>query len=304
MELKTFAGVILEGIRNKLDDLDNISVISSVKNNGIEFTGIMFQNKDENISPTIYIDDLYEDYRRNQIPIPEIVDEVIDRYTKTTEGIHDICNLSVDYNMCKEKIIYRLVSAEKNKQLLKNMPYIPFLDLAITFHLVVAMNEEYMQSMKICNDLQEKWHVSVEELFKMARKNTKELLPPEIRELKQMVSDYKNSAGLQKEPSGIEAIDQGKIDMIVVTNELGINGAAVMLYDGVIEKLAEKFASDLYVLPSSIHEMIVVPAYDSDRALYEPLSVMVKSINQEYVEKEEVLSDRVYIYVRDEKKFR
>lgn len=304
MELKTFADIILKEIRGKMDEVDHISIISNVKNNGIRFTGILFQNEREHISPTIYIDDLYEDYKKNQNPISDIVNEVADRYKKTMEGIHDICSLSVDYEMCREKIIYRLVSIEKNKEALKNVPYIPFLDLAITFHLAVAIHEEYVQSMRIDKDMLERWQVSVEELFARAKQNTSNLLPPKIRELGQMIGDYTHSKKRTEELTEShkkDGIKKEKLDMIVITNRLGINGASVILYEGVIEKLAEKFASDLYLLPSSIHEMIVVPAYD--KTMYDPLCVMVKSINQGYVEKDEILSDRVYLYKREEKRF-
>lgn len=95
--------------------------------------------------------------------------------------------------------------------------------------------------------------------------------------------------------------NEEKIDMIVVSNELGINGAAVVLYDGVMEQIANEYDSDLYLLPSSIHEMIVVPCGDED--LYNTFSSMVNSINQGYVDEDEVLSDRVYIYRKEEKKF-
>lgn len=95
--------------------------------------------------------------------------------------------------------------------------------------------------------------------------------------------------------------NEEKMDMIVVSNELGINGASVVLYDGVIEEIANKYESDLYLLPSSIHEMIVVPVGEDD--LQKTFSSMVDNINQRYVAEDEILSDRVYTYRREEKKF-
>lgn len=298
MELEAFANAVMKEVQKRLGGGYEISVVTSIKNNSTKFTGIMFRQKEKMTSPTVYIDDLYVDYKENGLSFAEITEEVIDRYEKTAGAVDDVCHLNVDYEKCRTMVVYRLVSRERNQEALKNMPYIPFLDLAITFHLVISVNDHYMQSLKIDKDIQEKWNVSVEQLFKMAKKNTEQLLPAEISELRQLVSAYTDPEEVMTEK---ELTNEEKIDMIVVSNELGINGAAAVLYEGVIEKLAEKYKTDLYLLPSSIHEMIVVPAYD--RTLYEPLGVMVKNINDHYVEKEEVLSDRVYIYQREEKKF-
>lgn len=298
MELEAFANAVMKEVQKRLGGGYEISVVTSIKNNSTKFTGIMFRQKEKMTSPTVYIDDLYVDYRENRLSFTKITEEVIDRYEKTAGAVDDVCHLNVDYEKCRTMVVYRLVSRERNQEALKNMPYIPFLDLAITFHLVISVNDHYMQSLKIDKDIQEKWNVSVEQLFKMAKKNTEQLLPAEISELRQLVSAYTDPEEVMTEK---ELTNEEKIDMIVVSNELGINGAAAVLYEGVIEKLAEKYKTDLYLLPSSIHEMIVVPAYD--RTLYEPLGVMVKNINDHYVEKEEVLSDRVYIYQREEKKF-
>lgn len=298
MELGAFASAVRKEVQKRLGKGYNISVVTNVKNNSTIFTGIMFQKEGEQTSPTVYIDDLYTDYREKRLSLSEIIEDVIDRYQKTMGAMEDICDFRADFKACQTKIIYRLVSRERNKEALKNMPYIPFLDLAITFHLVISVNERYMQSLKISKDIQKKWNVSIEQLFKMAKTNTERLLPVEISELRQMVSAYTDEEGL---PDEKELTNTEKIDMIVVSNELGINGAAAVLYDGVIEKLAEEYESDLYLLPSSIHEMIVVPAFD--RTMYEFLGMMVKNINDQYVEKDEILSDRVYVYQREEKKF-
>lgn len=298
MELETFANAVRKEIQKKLGGGYDISVITNIKNNSTKYTGIMFRRGRKITSPTVYINDLYVQYMENGLSMQEVTEEVIKRYQKTVGAVEEIPHLDVEYETCRTRIVYRLVSRERNQEVLQNMPFIPFLDLAITFHLVIAVNDRYMQSLKIDNTIQKKWQVSVEQLFKEAKKNTERLLPAEISELKQIAAAYE--APKEFMPEG-ELSNKENIDMIVVSNELGINGAAAVLYEGVIEKLAEEYETDLYLLPSSIHEMIVVPAFD--RTMYELLGVMVKNINDQYVENEEILSDRVYIYQREEKKF-
>lgn len=300
MELKDFAALIAAGAQGQLGDRYEISDTVTMKNNTTEYTGIMFQKKTENVAPTIYIEDLYERYKIQEVTIQDVIKEVICRYEKSIKGMQRINGLSVDYASCQDRIIYRLVSKERNLFLLKDMPYIPFLDMAITFHLVVSIDDSCMQSLKITRELQQRWGVSVEQLLKLAKKNTPELLPARVCELSQLMKCYINTREFMLEQEE-DLTNEEKIDMIVVSNELGINGAAVMLYDGVMEQIANEYDSDLYLLPSSIHEIIVVPAGEED--LHETFSSMVNNINQRYVDEDEVLSDRVYIYRQEEKKF-
>lgn len=300
MELKDFAALIAVGAQGQLGDQYEISDTVTMKNNSTEYTGIMFQKKTESVAPTIYIEDLYESYKNQEVTVRDVIREVIDRYEKSIKGMQHINGLSVDYASCRDKIIYRLVSKERNLFLLKDTPYIPFLDMAIIFHLVVSIDDSCMQSLKITRELQQRWGVSVEQLFKMAKKNTPELLPAKVCELNRLMERFMHAGEIELEQEE-DLTNEEKIDMIVVSNELGINGASAVLYDGVIEQIANEHDSDLYLLPSSIHEMIVVPSGDED--LHKTFSSMVNNINQRYVDEDEVLSDRVYIYRREEKKF-
>lgn len=300
MELKDFAALIAMGVQEQLGEQYEISDTVTLKNNTTEYTGIMFQKKTEHIAPTIYIEDLYESYKIQEITIQDAVKEVIGRYENSIKGLQHISGLSVGYESCKNRIIYRLISRERNSLLLEDIPYIPFLDMAITFHLVVSINDSCMQSLKITRELQQRWGVSVEQLLKLAKKNTPELLPSRVCELSQLVARYMDTRDW-KMVSEKDLTNNEKMDMIVISNEIGINGAAAVLYDGVIERIADEYGADLYLLPSSIHEMIVVPCGDED--LSRTFSSMVNNINHRYVDEEEVLSDRVYIYRREEKKF-
>ena len=101
------------------------------------------------------------------------------------------------------------------------------------------------------------------------------------------------------EPAG----DSNKpIPMHIMTNKYQINGASVLLYHGLLDGLAEKLGTDLYVIPSSIHELIIMPAEDGSLSLSK-LSDMVKEINENHVKEEEILSDCAYYYDHKEKSF-
>ena len=86
------------------------------------------------------------------------------------------------------------------------------------------------------------------------------------------------------------------MNMYVMTNTRGINGAACLLYKNALARFAQKLKQDLFLLPSSVHEVILVPK--SDILKKEDLSEMVREINKTEVSPKEVHSDTVYVYDR------
>jgi len=89
---------------------------------------------------------------------------------------------------------------------------------------------------------------------------------------------------------------ESETNMFVLTNERRFCGAAVMLYSKLLHKIAMRLGKDLLIIPSSIHEVIIMP----DRGEYsiEELSNFVRNINEEAVEQEERLTNHIYIYRR------
>ncbi len=296
MELKAFADIVSRDVKKRLGSGYEISVITNRKNNSMERTGIMFRQRSSRVSPTIYIEDLLDAYNNDQKTMEDIVGEVVCRYQKSKEVSTELRWLDMSSELWQEKIIYRLISREQNTELLNDIPYIPFLDLAITFHLVVAMDGTCMQTIQIDKNLQERWELSTEKLFKRAAENTERLLPLRINSLDGMVAGLLGAEPLSSGEDG------GRNDMTVLTNCLGIGGASVILYECVLDRLADKLGTDLYIIPSSIHEVIVLPVSEHD--VHSALITIVREINQRYVSPDEILSDRVYIYSREERKFR
>ncbi len=294
MELREFAGIVCEGIQKEMGEGFQISVMSDEKGMASDRTGILFTGKQRCISPAIFIDDLFADYSKNEKDMEGVVQEVIGRYEKSMKAVHDIHRLDLDWESCRKCVIYRLVSRHRNRKMLQTMPYIPFLDMAITFHVVVGIDEKYMQTIKIDNKLQKQWNVSVEHLLKTAENNTEQILPFEIYDMERLASKH----GYENLPYEEEFRNT---NMIVMTNSIGIYGASAILYPGLLEALAQELERDIYVIPSSVHEMILIPA--ENKCVYEDLSLMIHEINQRFVPPDEVLSDQVYVFIREENKF-
>ena len=145
----------------------------------------------------------------------------------------------------------------------------------------------------IHNHQVEKWHVSLEELHKRAKENTPKLCPSTICRLD------RHLLGLEEED---DLADNGFPILYILSNKNIVNGATCMLYDAVIKNFADKLNSDLIILPSSIHEVLLLK--DDDSVKLEMLREMVRSMNMDSVPAEDILSDDPYFYSREEERIR
>ena len=294
MELKEFAAIVCEGIQKEMGDGYRIFVTPHAKDASSKRTGIVFDGRQGDIVPAVFIDDLFVDYREKGKDVPRIVKEVIKRYEKSMETVTDIHRLDLDWDSCRKRVIYLLVSRQRCRKMLRTMPYIPFLDMAITFHLLVSIDQTNIQTIKIDHELQERWDVSVEQLLKSAENNTEQLLPLELYDMEQLAARHGYASVPQEE-------EFDNTNMIVLTNCIGIYGASAVLYRGVLEMVAQEMGCDIYVIPSSVHEMILVPVENED--IYHELLAMIQEINDQFVASDEVLSDQIYVFERKERKF-
>lgn len=314
----SFTQAILNHLQEKLGE--NYAVFSHRvrKNNGLELTGIVAGRKGHNTSPTIYIDDLY---RADITPqeIKKISDRLYDEFQAAEfENNLDLSGFA-EFKRAREKLSFKLISMEKNKELLKEIPYKKFYNLAIVFYYTVQEPPFYGKAaILVYNNHLRQWGISVEELLEIALENTPVLFPGEIENMenvmKKMLSDgligelaRMKGGETERELFGEEWMDEmlgqmsegfpeDKIPMYVLTNRQKLYGAACMLYPGVLKDFSEKIGEDIYVLPSSVHEVILVPA--GAGADKEALREIVTDINRTQVAEDEVLADSVYYYSR------
>ena len=141
----------------------------------------------------------------------------------------------------------------------------------------------------ITDDIVKMWGVEKERIYNIAHQNTKRLLPPEFQTMRSVVAEL----------LGEETNDQeGEDFMYVLTNEIRSFGAACILYDKVLEDIGNQLGENYYVLPSSVHEVIIVPESKSPNRI--DLEDMIEEINDTQVEEEEILSYRAYYFSRKE----
>ncbi|MDE6186451.1 MAG: hypothetical protein K2G39_13645, partial [Lachnospiraceae bacterium] len=293
MNFTSFTQSILKDLQKKLGD--NYSVFSHnvKKNNGIELTGIVAKRKGCNTSPTIYINDLYKPGITPK-EAGTIADMLYDHFQAAE--FDDDLDMSgfVEFDKAKEKLAFKLVHAEKNKELLKLIPHKVFHNLAIVFYYTVQEAPFYGRgAILVYNTHMKQWEADLDILYKIAFENTP-ILFPSITENMQDVMRSILMDGLEDDLLGTEGVDEDflkevweqevgetKMPMYVLTNKQKLYGAACMLYPGVLKGFAEKINRDFYILPSSVHEVILVPAdADTDR---EALCEIVTEINRTQV---------------------
>lgn len=193
----------------------------------------------------------------------------------------------------EDHIVFQVVNTEKNQDMLKKAPHRRFLDLSIIY----ALTNEFGQFLMLVTDQIAETHGwSEEQLFQMAMRNTKSLFPFKVMRMCSFL--FENSMELFGVlPYEDDIYEPGPDDeeMWVLTNEQKVNGCTVLLYEELFHRLAERLGSDLYLLPSSRHEIIAV---SSKVAEWAPLSSIVPEVNEEVVDEEDFLSDSVYRYDR------
>ena len=288
MNYNQFVQEVEKTVKKEVRDNVSVYIHTNVKNNGIKRCGITMVEQGINISPTIYLEEYYQQFEQGS-SIEMIVGEILRlygevRFERSWEGD----NLE-DYPHVRGKIIYRLVNQEANAELLREVPYMEYLDLAVVFYVLLEINHYGMASMMIRNEHLRMWNTTKEEIYRYARRNTEILLPDEFQTMRAVIEELTG----RKETGG-------KDIMYILSNENRSFGAAAILYEGRLKKIGERLGENFYVLPSSVHEMIIIA--ESEAPSKEELSEMVAEINRTQVEAEEVLSDHAYYYDRKQEK--
>ena len=286
MQVKEFATMLQKELSDQGEKMQvNRRVEYRVirKNNGVEHHGMLIHLEKEVVAPCIYLEVYKQEYEDGR-PLTSIAQEIEELWVKQLEQIKGR-TIDISFESVKERIVFRLVHYGKNKKELDHMPYLPVLNLALTFHVAMMNEEDELGMFQITNTHLKHWKVSKEEIIGLALENTPRLFPPTCRTMEEVLK-----------------ISLSDVPMYVISNSIEVNGASAILYPKVLTGLAEQLESDFYLLPSSIHEFILIPyqeSYDVD-----VLKETVREINRYGVPDEDILSDEVYFFDRKRKVIR
>lgn len=291
MNYEQFKTAVLKQMQQLLGPDTALSLQTICKNNGIKLDGLVISSTGSNLSPTIFLNYYFE--KQNMFPDFNAICRDIQRTYEQNRSAESIdTDFFTDYAAVRSHIAYRLVSYEKNKELLETVPYIRYLDLAAVFYCLLHFSKTGNATVLIHNSHLNLWHLTPDQLFKQAYQMTPHLLPYEFKNITSMIGECSTTA-----PTRHTAVSPSSFcPMYVLTNVQKLYGAGCMLYPGVLEAISEKLGYDLFILPSSIHEVILLPA--ENRSRYKELAAMVSQINEAELAADEVLSSQVYYYSR------
>lgn len=286
MNYEQFKAAILIQMQQLLEPGTTISLQTICKNNGLKLDGLVISSQSSNLSPTIFLNYYFE--RQDIFPDLNAICRDIQRtYEQNrTEESFD-ADFFTNYSAIKDRIAFRLIHYKKNKELLETVPYVRYLDLAVVFYCLLHLTETGNATVLIHNSHLKLWNITKKQLYKQACQTTPRLLPYDFRNISALLGSQDDA----DTPSSF-------CPMYVLTNSQKLYGASCMLYPGILEAISEKLRHDLFLLPSSIHEMILLPA--ENRSSHKELSEMVAQINQTELAADEILSSHVYYYSRTE----
>lgn len=255
--------------------------VREVTKPGYTYRGLSLTKLDRRFGVIVDLDAYYRAYRK-PTPISKIMFSIASLIQENIPDI-DIENIT-DFEWVRPRLFVRVFNEEWSRDYLRHIPHRTVEDLAITPHVLMAIDDSRVSSTPVTFDLLSSYGITAEQLFEEAMNNSMILFPAQQRSL----------AYYQPEASRNRFVR-------VLTNEQGINGASALFYPGEMDNVASAVGEDFYAVPTSIHEMIIVPASEAqeedemNRALYRTIS--------EFTDERDWLSDHIYFYDSEHRLF-
>lgn len=273
-------------VKEALGEEYSVDIRRMFDNNNCERIAFVMRKGDDLVLPAVGADSVVSDLEKD---LNRMVFNIVSLVHK--RGINPISERSLeDFRNVKELLRIKLINYEANRTLLKDIPHVKFLDLAIVFYLFLGADDSDIISSLVTNQHMELWKVNGEQLYEFALSNMKEKMPPKLLTMEDALEPL----------NPMENSSENDCDMYVLTINNGTLGAAAILYFTELEKMADAFNCDIVILPSSIHELILVKGTEGG----EYADLNVQQINHYVVKKEDRLSNSVYLYDRNKKEIK
>lgn len=303
MEYNQFLLKVQMEVQEQLGEGVDVKIRRVIKNNDTVLEGLVVGKQQEHFAPTIYLNPYFEELKQG-MEMQEIIGQILCVYKQNADvsfGNGKVEELA-DFGKLREKVAYKLIQKESNQELLQEIPYVEFLDLAIVFYLILDESRNGQMTALIHNSHMDSWGTTKEELYQLAEKNTPQLLPVQIKTMKEVLKGIlkENMKDDLWDIGGNEMIEdllgEDRVPLYILSNKRQMNGACCILYGNCLERFAAEQEADLIILPSSVHETLLMP--EQEETSYEDLSHMVTEINQSEVLEEDRLSNQIYRYSR------
>lgn len=298
MNYEKFKTVLADEVKKQLPEEAEICLCTIQKNNGVLLDAMSIRRPDTLLAPAIYLDGYYQDYCKGST-VAQLAEDLVNMEKEVdTEPEFDV-GAFVQWEKAKQWIFSKVINYGKNEGMLRQIPHIRKLDLAVVFYYQVQETPLEEATILIRESHRESWEVTLEELYETACENDRIKNPPQFQDMEQLIRGLMNVKQEESFEQKLAEEDLHPVPMYVLTNSKRYFGAVCIFYDSVLECIADYLKSDFFILPSSIHECIIVP--DSGNFSRKELRNMVREVNETQVEPQEFLSNQVYYYHREER---
>lgn len=289
--VKTIKDEIIEYLPKEYIDAE-VEIKNVEKNNNVKMTGLAIRKKGENVTPTIYLEELYKEYSTMDEEMEFILNKIADARMKADGPNFDIEEILNPINI-KNKVFGAFLGKEEwNSEAAKNYPYIKIRDLIMIFKIPVESESEEngTATIKITRNIQEKVEYTTEQLYNFSLENMKTgSMKPEMISMQTILAEM-----MGVDP---EMLDEADVPLFVITNEKKLFGANVLMNEEFMNNVCKRLKDDIVIIPSSIHEVIIMREKDVPSKEY--INSMINDVNEGQVAAEDRLSNHYYIWRKD-----
>ena len=245
-------------------------------------------------SPTFYMERMYEQYLECESFEKVMSNQAV--YLEESLKCLPSDILEFDFDNVKEKIVFQVVNTKENQEMISHCPHRDFMDLSIVYRAILNIDDNGVSGFLITNDIAKSEELTESALYRLAKKNTKKIFPLKSERIEDTMVRMMQRWGVEEKD--IKATFANKDDVpaqdrvYVVSNEYEFFGANALLYSDYLKKLAKSIGTDCYILPSSVHDLVVLSTETFSES--KKLISLVKDTNSEHVRASERLSDNIY----------
>ena len=290
MNFQEFVDKVKEAIRDALPESFRDAQVSvePFRKLNTSYLGLQVKKEGQTVVPNINLDAHFREYQETGKPFADVLTAIAEQVQLAppmeTEWLKD-------YSQVKEKLFIRVSDAKENEAFLRMAPHKELDGLAISYHIAFEGLHGVEASPPVTYKMMEMFGVTEEQLHADSLESTQRLYPVQYTSMAEVMNKMMG-IDADMDPDMMPATEGPQL--MVLTNMQGIHGAATLFYPGQLEAIAQQMGSDFFVLPSSVHETLILP--DDGTAEPDSLQFMVREINQSTVAPEDRLSDFVYHY--------
>lgn len=286
MEYMEFLNAVRDYINETADDV-KVSIHTASKNNGVKLHGMSFSKEGCNASPTLYMENYYEEYLSGT-DVCVIGDRLLASYRENTPAVSLDMSFFEDFEYVRDRLYIKLINREKNLEFLKEVPHEDYLDLAMVPY--VRMYDKRIGSgiIMVRNEHVKQWGVDDKTVMSTAKANTHD---HDGFNLKHILDVLK---GLGNKTDDMTEMEHDALPMYVATNERMQNGAAVLAMKDKLKEFGRIIGDDYYIIPSSVHELILLGRAGTQNV--SDIDGMIRQVNSTQLGEDEVLADHAYLY--------